>query len=456
MGKKASGQEFIQHDSHLVDHIAEHFNNPDVSDVTLTVGDQVFAAHRLVLATQSKVFHRMLLSENWKESAEKKVTLEESPEGMAAFSDFLKFFYTGKLTLTIANVCGVHTLADKYDVSVLKEDCLGFMKDVLSGVHGDALKAGLEWLQYVDSFVPDMLPTCHNALRTNFFGISINEEHKHAFKKLNSNQIKNIFSITDIKDELVLMSESSLLAFSEEKLLPFVRFPNIDMDKLRELYEHKPHLKQFCNEAYKVHAERSNILGKACKRRRMSERIDDEVMCPCSGNAGYPCPHINPRFYTKPPFSRGLNKMTCRRALEEPVDLSNLSRFSQKMLFSDDRDRNAEWTISAQGNYQDDDYEGDTIFESYVVTPAVCHEGRQFTIAIVALTLSTDPNGGKCWQYRYCIKFTGAVTAADINNIEHEINPKMESVILKSPLRLKGSWEMKDDSGYVVSIILHK
>ena len=30
------------------------------------------------------------------------------------------------------------------------------MKDVLTGVHGDSLKAGLEWLQFVESFVPDI------------------------------------------------------------------------------------------------------------------------------------------------------------------------------------------------------------------------------------------------------------------------------------------------------------
>lgn len=213
MGKKASGQEFIEHDSHLVNHIAKHFNNPEVSDVTLTVGDQIFAAHRLVLATQSKVFHRMLLSENWKESAEKKVTLEESTLGVGAFSDFLNFFYTGKLTLTITNVCGIHTLADKYDVPVLRDDCLAFMKDVLTGVHGDALEAGLEWLEYVNGFVPDMLPACYSAVRTNFMGLSgVNsQEYKQKYENLSFDQIKSIFSITDIRDELVLAREACLV-----------------------------------------------------------------------------------------------------------------------------------------------------------------------------------------------------------------------------------------------------
>ncbi|XP_072037378.1 uncharacterized protein [Amphiura filiformis] len=123
MAQKASGQEFIEHKTNIIANIGEHFNNADISDVTLTVGEQVFPAHKFVLATQSKVFLIMLMGKNWKESEEKKITLRESPEGKAAFSDFLKFLYTGTLTLTIDNVCGIHTLADRYDVPALKDDC---------------------------------------------------------------------------------------------------------------------------------------------------------------------------------------------------------------------------------------------------------------------------------------------------------------------------------------------
>ena len=447
MGKKASGQEFIEHDSHLVDHVAEHFNNPDVSDVTLTVGDQVFAAHRLVLATQSKVFHRMLLSENWKESAERRVTLEESPQGMSAFSDFLKFFYTGKLTLTIANVCGIHTLADKYDVPVLKEDCLGFMKDVLTGVHGDALKAGLEWLQYVEHFVPDVLPACYGAIRTNFESLYFKpEEYQHQFEMLNVHQFKNILTISNVQDELVLLEEDILIALIEEtkwknQLLPFVRFSNIDLDHLHK-YENKPYLRKYCNLAYKIHAERSNVLGKSCKRQRLSEPAD-EVSCPCTKNNGYLCPHINPRLYTSVPFSKGVWKMSDNDVpnLQEPVDLSDLLRFSQKMQFSEDIDSNAEWCIQVNPNYL-----GDPICETYRVTPSLSHLGRRFTLAIEAGTY-TDPDECNSWKRKYCIKFTGVVTAVD---------DEIEPIILKSPLRWEDNGEMYDSAYYGISILLHK
>ena len=446
MGKKASGQELIEHDSHLVDHISEHFNNPEVSDVTLTVGDQVFAAHRFVLALQNKVFHRMLLSENWKESAEKKVSLEESPRGMSAFSDFLRFFYTGKLTLTIANVCGIHTLADKYDVPVLKEDCLGFMKDVLTGVHGDALKAGLEWLQYVEQFVPDILPACYGAIRTNFESLFFSiEAYKHQFERLNVDQIKKILTISNTQDELVLLKESTLIDIIEKtkwktQLLPFVRFSNINWDDLHE-YESKTYLRKYCNQAYKIHAERSNILGQNCKRQRLSEPAD-EVSCSCTENNGYLCPHINPRIYTDLPFSDAVIKMNDGNPkLQEPVDLSDLLRYSQKMHFSEDSDRNAKWSTHVCPSYAED-----PICETYKVTPASSHVGRRFTLAINAGTY-TDPDIHTTYQCNYCIKFTGVVTVVD---------GEIEPIFLNSPLRLKAGGEIYDSAFYGISILLHK
>ena len=446
MARKASGRELIEHKSYLIDHIGEHFNNPDVSDVTLTVGDQIFAAHRLVLATQSKVFHKMLLSENWKESFEKKVSLKESPEGMSAFSDFLKFFYTGKLTLMISNVCGIHTLADKYDVPILKDDCLGFMKDVLSGVHGDALDAGLEWLRYIERFVPDILSACYSAIRTNFVGINTSAEFELKFNKLTVDQIKSILNITCIQDELVLVREDALVSLFKEKkwrnqLLPYVRFANIDVDELRYYHETESYLKKYCNEAYKVHAERSSMFGKSCKRRRMSQQID-EVICPCAGNGGYPCPHINPRFYFTAPFSRGVSQMKSDHSTAaEPLDLSDLTKFTQKMVFTEDRDRNAEWEIYADGNYTKDH-----IYETFTVKPALTHVGRRFTLAIM-VGCFLGPVEENEWRHKYCIKSTGIVTA---------VGDETDEINLDSPLREKGGWEINDNDHYGVSIILHK
>lgn len=224
----------------------------------------------------------------------------------------------------------------------------------------------------------------------------------------------------------------------KKQLLPFVRFANIDLDRLQK-YEDTPCLKKYCSDAYKVHAQRSNILGKACKRQRMSKSFD-EVTCSCSKNNRHPCPHVNPRIYLEPPFTQGVSQMGDTDSVE-PVDLSDISRFSQRMVFSQDVDHKLDWRIQVVGKYV-----GDTICETYTVTPALRHVGRRFTLAITAGNF--EPADSTHWQHKYCIKFTGVVTA--------ECN-KVDLVELDSPLRWSSSWAMKDgDYYYGLAVILHK
>ena len=95
----------------------------------------------------------MLTGENWIESKEKIIKLDEHEDCVDVFSSFLKYLYTGKLILDYDNVCPLHMLAEKYDIAMLKEACLAFMHDVLNGVHGDLLKAAMTWLQYIEKYL---------------------------------------------------------------------------------------------------------------------------------------------------------------------------------------------------------------------------------------------------------------------------------------------------------------
>ncbi|XP_072048111.1 actin-binding protein IPP-like [Amphiura filiformis] len=444
MAQKASGQEFIEHKTNIIANIGEHFNNADISDVTLTVGEQVFPAHRFVLATQSKVFLTMLMGENWKESEEKKITLQESPEGEASFSDFLKFLYTGTLTLTIDNVCGIHTLADKYDVPALKDDCVGFMKDVLTGIHGDALKAALEWLQYVESFLPDLVAICYSAFRTNFAGIVYIKEYTNIFLKLTYDQVRNILSVPEIQEELVLIDEVGFISLLcniytaehwRNMLLPLVRLYNIDIDRLQS---YKTKLKniseKYYSEAYLIHAERNNIASKACKRRRFSQGFV-AVACGCDMSSSQVCPHMNPRFYLYPPFGMYTRYQNDRQYVMdvEPIDLTDLAGFSQKLLYPGDENDDKLWTINMRRNYT-----SEPICENYIVSPAASHVGRKFTIAIACCVKTPDKVFTK---FEYAIKYTGVV---------------INEVMVQSPRRLAASWQMSDDHIIGVSIILHK
>ncbi|XP_072048090.1 BTB/POZ domain-containing protein 17-like [Amphiura filiformis] len=445
MARKASEQEFIEHKTNIIANIGEHFNNADISDVTLTVGEQVFPTHRFVLATQSKVFKTMLMSENWKESEERKITLQESPEGEAAFSDFLKFLYTGNLTLTIDNVCGIHTLADKYDVPTLKDDCVGFMKDVLTGIHGDALKAGLLWLQYVESFLSDMVALCYSTIRTNFTNI-YGKEYKTLFWKLTYDQVNNVLSVPDVQEELVLINEEELFNLIDKgkwakRLLPFVRFHNIDYGRL-QTFKSSNILTKHYNEAYKIHAEWANIASREIKKRRLSDG-SVEVKCSCGTNSSQTCPHINPRLYFNLPFGehRDLMEESVDLTIKvEPIDLSDVASFSQRVLdFTGDKNRDKVWKCTLQT-----DYSGDPICERYAVKPAKSHVGKHFTLAIVSYQLDEEGNFEK---YEYVIKYTGVVTMS---------GEETNTIMLTSPLRFKGSWDMREKAGVGITVLLHK
>ena len=444
---KASGQEQIDHTSHVVDNIGKHFNNPDISDVTLRVGEQIFAAHRFLLASQSSVFHTLLLSEKWRESREKTVTLEESTEGVnTAFCDFLKFFYTGKLMLTIGNVCAIHTLADKYDVPGLKEDCLGFMKDVLTGVHGDALEAGVGWLQYIESFVPDLVNACYGAIRNHLLIIKAIQNVKG---KLNKAQIKNILTTENVEDEIVTTNEGALIAnvrylysgdwaSAKADLYPLFRFYHVKTSELKKFDEKSDQV----IEAYRVKAELSDIVKETCKKRRLSDGSATEVVqCPCPENKK--CLHINPRLYLDNPFGIGQYSNISGALPLQPVDLCDIKTFGKKLMYVEEASTDScLWKLKITHCHSEE-----PIYESFTVRPADCHVGRQFTIAIACVACDH-----KNKQIKYTIKHTGKV--------EQESETQRYStkhIALKSPLRVKGSWK-PDSNKYSIwfTMLLHK
>ena len=57
-----------------------------------------------------------------------KVPLKETEERAAVFEDFIKYLYTGNITLNLENVNGIIGLAYKYQVEELMELAEGFQK----------------------------------------------------------------------------------------------------------------------------------------------------------------------------------------------------------------------------------------------------------------------------------------------------------------------------------------
>ncbi|XP_077866178.1 BTB/POZ domain-containing protein 17-like [Saccoglossus kowalevskii] len=132
----------------LCDKMLNLYNNRELSDVVLRVGEFEFPAHRLILINSSEYFQQ-IFTQNCKEKVQKVVTLEVEEESHEFFEGFLKFFYTNKLEISVCSVFQYFMLADRYVVTSLKNICLEFMIEHFN-VNPD-LKRVMAWMNCTNS-----------------------------------------------------------------------------------------------------------------------------------------------------------------------------------------------------------------------------------------------------------------------------------------------------------------
>ncbi|XP_058789077.1 BTB/POZ domain-containing protein 17 [Phymastichus coffea] len=137
-----------------------------MNDICLVVNNIEYPAHRLILCASSDVFEIMLMSPQWSESQENRVTLRETPPCSAIFSEFLRYFYTGQIRISYNIVLSMLTLADKYNVQDLILLCLKYMRDHIPTA---AVKGTLiSWLQYsINCGHYKITNACHNFVKWN-------------------------------------------------------------------------------------------------------------------------------------------------------------------------------------------------------------------------------------------------------------------------------------------------
>ena len=84
-----------------------------VSDITIEVGYREYQLHKIILSASSPVFREMC---SYGKPIKEKVPLEETEERAAVFEDFIKYLYTGNITLNLETINGIIALANKYQV----------------------------------------------------------------------------------------------------------------------------------------------------------------------------------------------------------------------------------------------------------------------------------------------------------------------------------------------------
>lgn len=84
-------------------------------------------AHKLILSTGSKVFYTMFYG-----SIPQDIEVKIVDVTLAAFKEFLQFFYTDIIPLTSENIAQVMNLVRKYGIERCMKQCIDFLKDTLT------------------------------------------------------------------------------------------------------------------------------------------------------------------------------------------------------------------------------------------------------------------------------------------------------------------------------------
>ena len=108
----------------------------------------------------------MLMSPQWSESQESRITLCETPQCAPIFSEFLRYFYTGQIRISYGVVLPILSLADKYNVKDLIALCLDYMNNhiAIAAIHGTLVS----WLQYtLNCGHEDISLACQNFVKWN-------------------------------------------------------------------------------------------------------------------------------------------------------------------------------------------------------------------------------------------------------------------------------------------------
>lgn len=231
------------------------FNNDDLSDVTIIVGDEEFPAHRIILAAWSAPFKAMF-SSGMREAQDKEVHIEDVDPHF--FKLMLKFMYTGSIKLNGNSCLPLLSISNRYEVNALKEQCEEYISRKI-----DTFNC-CSFLSAAERFTcEDLYSECMKFIKENFQSICGREE----FRSLNRSCLKDLIKSCDIvvdKEETVLEALIDWASENKEEdvedILQYIRFPLLSVEYLARVVENNTVLSQYSSlrdllfEAYRFHA----------------------------------------------------------------------------------------------------------------------------------------------------------------------------------------------------------
>ena len=112
----------VEHSEILLSKCAQFRKQGEFIDVGLKVGEEIFSAHRIVLAASSDYFHAMF-AHGMKESNQEVIELKDEGISAAALKIVLDSIYSGNLQVNDENVFEVLVAADHVQVTSVVQQC---------------------------------------------------------------------------------------------------------------------------------------------------------------------------------------------------------------------------------------------------------------------------------------------------------------------------------------------
>ena len=115
------------HSGILLSKCAQFREQGEFIDVHLKVGEEVFTAHRIVLAASSDYFHAMF-SHGMKESNQEVIELKDENISAAALKIVLDSIYSGDILVNDENVFDILVVADHLQVTSVVQQCCDYLQ----------------------------------------------------------------------------------------------------------------------------------------------------------------------------------------------------------------------------------------------------------------------------------------------------------------------------------------
>ncbi|CAI5441079.1 unnamed protein product [Caenorhabditis angaria] len=243
------GSDWFGDDRESLNDFAKYWNNEHLSDVNLIVGEEIFPAHRLILAKSSEVFDRML-SQRWNGDGKKDLEIQEDSICQKVFPAFLRFLYCNHVVMHQENCLPLLILADKYNVTTLKKVCLDHAEtEILPCIEIKELFS--VWFSYATkAYHPSLIRSCMQSIALEFDTL-LSEEWEKNWQALDRDQMVEILKCNQLRltNEFKLWealqkwlaapnhperrgnTASPLLTL----ILPLIRFPYMTADELSQI-----------------------------------------------------------------------------------------------------------------------------------------------------------------------------------------------------------------------------